>query len=408
MRVVDWLKSLWSKRSGLGPASHVGGLGWWGIGAADENDSGETIDEDSALKIAAFWLGVRIYAEAVGSLPCQMYAGAPGTVAGRAVDHPLERITQLAPNYEQTPAVFFETQQSRAIIYGNAYAEIERDGAGRPVALWPIHPAICTPWRDLSTWELSYRVVTAAGKYTIDPADMVHVPGLGWNGVQGYGVVQYALNSLGMTKAAERYGARLFKQGGTPAGVLTHPGELGPKGVETLRNDWERIHSGSGNAHRIAILEEGMKFDKTGVTPEEAQFLELRQFQIVEIARWLNLPPHMLRDLSRATFSNIEQQSAEFITYSLRPWLVKWEQELRRKLLSPAEQSRYFFRFDVAELLRGDRVSRYQANQIATLNGWKCADEVRAEEYLPPLADGAGQVYYRPANVVPVGTVPAV
>ena len=225
------------------------------------------------------------------------------------------------------------------------------------------------------------------------------MPGIGFDGLKGYGCVHKARESIALGVATERFGATFFGNGTTTGGVIEHPGELSQPARENIRASWNEIHKGLEHAHRIAILEEGMKYVKTSVSPEDSQFLQTRQFQIVEIARWFNLPPHLLRDLTHATFSNIEHQGAEFLTYSLRPWLVRWEMELRRKLLSDAEKKTRRFEFDVSVLLRGDTLARYQAYQIGRNMGVLSTDDIRRKERMTPLGKAAGgDLYLAPVN----------
>jgi hypothetical protein len=218
-------------------------------------------------------------------------------------------------------------------------------------------------------------------------------------------VIRLAAESIGLGKAAEIYGASLFGQGARPGGILEHPAQLSDQARENLRSSFEGLHKGPANANRMAILEEGMTWRQVAIPPEDAQFLQTREFQVIEIARWFNVPPHFLRDLSRATFSNIEHQGIEFVIYSLRPWLVRWEQEVNRKLLSPAERKGYFAEFLVDALLRGDIATRYESYATARNNGWLSADEIRSMENQNPLPDGTGARYYMPANMLEVRAV---
>jgi HK97 family phage portal protein len=223
--------------------------------------------------------------------------------------------------------------------------------------------------------------------------------GLSSDGRQGYGVVQRARESIGLTQATERYGAGYFGHGAKPGGVLEHPTHLSDKARDNLRASWNELHKGLEHSHRLAILEEGLKYHAISNTPEDSQFLETRQFQVVEVARWFNLPPHILRDLTRATFSNIEHQGLDVVTYSLRPWAVRWETELWRKLLSSEEKRNTFFEFDFSALLRGDMLARYQAYGLGRDKGFLSVNDIRQRERMTPIPkDEGGDIYIAPVN----------
>jgi HK97 family phage portal protein len=373
---------------------------WFG-GA--ETAAGITVDETTALNCSAIWAAVRVLSETIGALPLLLYRRLPEGGKVRAPEHPAYRLARDEPNPEMTAIVCKETLQAHVLLWGNLYAEIERDGAGRPVALWPLPPNRVTPDRD-EGGELIYVLTrNTGGQITFRSENVLHIPGLGFDGLTGYSVVTMARESFGLGLATERYGAGFFGSGSLPGGVLEHPGALTKEAKRNLRESWEEMHQGAKRAHRIAILEEGMKFHALGIPPEDAQFLETRKFQVTEVARWFNIPPHMLRDLERATFSNVEQQALDFLTYSLTPWLVRWEQEFKRKLLTAADRDTFFFEHLVDALLRGDTLTRYQAHKIALDSGFKNIDEVREIENLNPLPAGQGKVYRVPLNTAPVG-----
>lgn len=227
---------------------------------------------------------------------------------------------------------------------------------------------------------------------------MLHIPGLGYDGLVGYSPVAMAKNSLGMAMACEEYGASFFANGAAPGGVLEHPGTL--KDPNRLRESWNAVHQGSNRAHRLAVLEEGMVYKQISISPEQAQFLQTRKFQINEIARIFRVPPHMLADLDKSSFSNIEQQSLEFVKYSLDPWIVRWEQSLHRALFSETEKQRFFVRFNVDGLLRGDYRSRMAGYAVARQNGWMSANDIRELENLDRIsAELGGDLYLINGNM---------
>ena len=240
----------------------------------------------------------------------------------------------------------------------------------------------------------------------LNPSDVLHIPGLGFDGLVGYSPIAMAKNAIGMAIACEEYGAKFFANGAAPGGVLEHPGTI--KDPQRVRESWQSTFGGSGNSNKIAVLEEGMKYTPIGISPEQAQFLETRKFQINEIARIFRVPPHMVGDLEKSSFSNIEQQSLEFVKYTLEPWLVRWEQSIQRTLFSPEEKKRYFAKFNVEGLLRGDYVSRMSGYATARQNGWMSANDIRELENMDRIpAEEGGDLYLINGNMLPLGNAGA-
>ena len=232
------------------------------------------------------------------------------------------------------------------------------------------------------------------------PADVLHIPGLGFDGLVGYSPIAMAKNAIGMAIACEEYGAKFFANGAAPGGVLEHPGTL--KDPQRIRESWQSTYGGTSNAHRIAVLEEGMKYTPIGISPEQAQFLETRKFQINEIARIFRVPPHMVGDLEKSSFSNIEQ-SLEFVKYTLDPWVIRWEQSIMRTLLSQEEKVQYFVKFNLEGLLRGDYQSRMNGYAIGRQNGWMSANDIRELENLDRIpAEEGGDLYLINGNMLPL------
>ena len=240
----------------------------------------------------------------------------------------------------------------------------------------------------------------------LHPSDVLHIPGLGFDGLVGYSPIAMAKNAIGMAIACEEYGAKFFANGAAPGGVLEHPGTI--KDPQRVRESWQSTFGGSGNANKIAVLEEGMKYTPIGISPEQAQFLETRKFQINEIARIFRVPPHMVGDLEKSSFSNIEQQSLEFVKYTLEPWLMRWEQSIQRSLLLDGEKPVYFVKFNVDGLLRGDYASRMQGYATARQNGWMSANDIRELENLDRIpAEDGGDLYLINGNMLPLGNAGA-
>ncbi|MDD3194110.1 MAG: phage portal protein [Oscillospiraceae bacterium] len=361
--------------------------------------SGKSVNEFTAMQTTAVYSCVRILSEAIASLPLHVYRY-KGAGKERVFDHPLYHILHDEPNSEMTSFVFRETLMSHLLIWGNAYAQIIRDGAGRVVALYPLLPNKMTVYRD-KNGEIYYAYTRSSdenpnfkeyGTVMLRREDVLHIPGLGFDGLMGYSPIAMARNAVGMTIACEEYGASFFANGANPGGVLEHPGIL--KDPAKVRDSWNSVYQGSGNAHRIAVLEEGMKYQQIGIPPEEAQFLETRKFQINEIARLYRIPPHMVGDLEKSSFSNIEQQSLEFVKYTLDPWVIRWEQALARSLLLPEEKKQYFIKLNVDGLLRGDYQSRMTGYATARQNGWMSANDIREMEDLNPIAPEEGGDLY--------------
>ena len=225
------------------------------------------------------------------------------------------------------------------------------------------------------------------GEIILPMEQVLHIPGLGFDGLVGYSPIAMAKNAIGLAVACDEYGASFFANGASPSAVLEHPGVI--KNPERVREAWQRAY-GSGNAHKTAILEEGMKYTPISIPNNEAQFLETRKFQIEEIARLYRVPLHMIGDLDHATFSNIEHLSLEFVKYTLDPWLVRWEQGLQKALLSDSEKGRYFIKFNVEGLLRGDYASRMQGYSIGIQNGFLCPNDVRTLEDMNVIPDEEG------------------
>lgn len=361
--------------------------------------SGKSVNEFTAMQTTAVYSCVRILSEALASLPLHLYRYKEGGKE-RVYDHPLYHLLHDEPNSEMTSFVFRETLMSHLLIWGNAYAQVIRDGAGRVVGLYPLLPNKVEVGRDKSG-EIFYTYARTSdenpnfkdyGTVVLRKQDVLHIPGLGFDGLVGYSPIAMAKNAVGMTLACEEYGASFFANGANPGGVLEHPGVL--KDPKKVRDSWNEVYRGTNNAHKVAVLEEGMKYQQIGIPPEEAQFLETRKFQINEIARLYRIPPHMVGDLEKSSFSNIEQQSLEFVKYTLDPWVIRWEQALQRSLLLPKEKTEYFIKLNVDGLLRGDYQSRMSGYSIGRQNGWLSANDIREMEDMNSIPEDEGGNLY--------------
>ena len=360
--------------------------------------SGKTVNERTAMQTTAVYACVRVLAEAIASLPLHTYRYNKNGKE-KAIDHSLYQLLHDEPNPEMTSFVFRETLMGHLLIWGNAYAQIIRDGRGKVIALYPLMPDKMKADRKESG-ELYYLYNKDGTLYPLRSDEVLHIPGLGFDGLVGYSPIAMAKNAIGMAIATEEYGAAFFANGANPGGVLEHPGVV--KDPSKIRESWNSLYQGSKNAHRIAVLEEGMKFQSIGIPPEQAQFLETRKFQINEIARIFRVPPHMIGDLDKSSFSNIEQQSMEFVMYTLDPWVVRWEQAIQRSLFSKNEKNEYFVKFNVNGLLRGDYQSRMEGYAVGRQNGWLSADDIRELEDMNKLPEGIGNRYLVNGNMVDV------
>nr|DAS29729.1 MAG TPA: Portal [Caudoviricetes sp.] len=361
--------------------------------------SGKNVNEMTALQTTAVYACVRILAEAIASLPIHVYRH---TDEGKEqdVNHQLYYLLHDEPNPDMTSFVFRETLMSHLLIWGNAYAQIIRDGRGQVLALYPLLPDRMTVKRD-EKGELYYVYQRSEeenpnfkdkGNIILKKSEVLHVPGLGFDGLIGYSPIAMAKNAVGITLATEEYGASFFANGANPGGVLEHPGIL--KDPSKVRESWNQVYQGTNNSHKVAVLEEGMSYKTIGIPPNEAQFLETRKFQINEIARLYRIPPHMVGDLEKSSFSNIEQQSLEFVKYTLDPWVVRFEQAFQKALLLPDEKKTYFIKFNVDGLLRGDYQSRMNGYAIGRQNGWLSTNDIRRLEDMNPLSKEEGGDLY--------------
>ncbi len=361
---------------------------WRGSSSAfffGSSNSGKPVNERTAMQTSAVYACVRVLSETLASLPLHVYKYVDNGGKEMQTQHYLYPILHDNPNPEMTSFVFRETLMSHLLIWGNAYAQIIRDGRGRVLAMYPLLPnrmevdrapsgALVYTYR-LSIDDVQYKQETTL---TLGPDDVLHIPGLGFDGLVGYSPIAMAKNAIGMALATEEYGATFFANGANPGGVLEHPGVI--KDPQKVRDSWNSAYQGGGKAHKVAVLEEGMSYKTIGIPPEQAQFLETRKFQLNEIARIFRVPPHMIGDLDRSSFSNIEQQGLEFVKYTLDPWVIRWEQVLQKSLVLPSEKNSLFVKFNVDGLLRGDYAKRMSGYALARQNGWMSANDIREME----------------------------
>jgi HK97 family phage portal protein len=391
----------WFKNSTL--ANPSGWLTKWFYGSGPSH-SGVTVNENTALYSTAVFACVRILSETIASLPLPVYKRLREGGKERDPTHPLYNVLHDQANEEMTSFTWRETMMGHVLTWGNAYSEIEWGNDGHVKGLWPLRPDKTWPERNPKTNRLEYFTILPDGTTVKLPKERIlHIKGLGFDGLVGYSPIRMAREAIGLSLATEEFGARFFGNGAHPGGIVEYPGKMSDEAYRRYKEEVRDAHEGLSNSHRLMVLEEGLKYHQVGIPPEDAQFLETRKFQKSEIASIYRVPPHMIADLDRSTNNNIEHQSLEFVIHSMRPWLVRWEQEMKMKLLiTPREKRRFFMEFLVDALLRGDIKSRYEAYQISIQNGWNNRDEIREMENQNPMPDGQGKKYTVNAATVPL------
>lgn len=366
-------------------------------------NSGVSVTPDNSLQLTAVSACVRVLSETLAMLPLHIFKNiSGGNGREKAINHYLYPLLASKPNPEMSSFDFRDTLCGHMAQWGNAFSYIDYDKlTGNIKGLWPLMPDTTTVWREANTRKVWYAIqmhASMGGGYEWHPADEIwHLRIFSKDGLTGRSFIRTHKEALGISMATEAFGAKFFGNGSRPGIVLQYPGKFTDEvALENIRESWINQHEGIENAHRVAILEEGMELKEVGIHPDEAQFLETRRFQAEEIARIFRVPPHMIGILDKATFSNIEQQSIEFVTRTMMPWIVNWEQSIVNNLLTPTEARVYYPKFILDSLLRGDTLSRYQAYGLGRNGGWLSANDIRALEDMNPI-DG-GDKYLAPLN----------
>lgn len=400
MGLFDWFKRRpknWTLTSG------------WPSWFSSKSTSGAIVTPGSAMQLSAVYACVKILAEAVAELPLHTYEMMADGDKRKAIEHPLYFLLHDQPNPEMTSFTFRETIMSHLCLWGNAYAQIIRNGRGEVIALYPLLPQNMEVLRNPETAAIYYQYTRTPGEadpgktevVTFTSDDILHIPGLAFDGLKGYSPLYLARNAIGASISSDEYADRFFANAAMPSGVLEFPGTL--KNPKEISEKWGGSFSGAINAGKTPVLEEGMKYNPVSITPQDAQFLETRKFNINEIARIFRVPPHMLADLEKSSFSNIEQQSLEFVKYTVAPWVARIEQALKKSLLLPYEKPRFFFSFNLEGLLRGDYQSRMNGYAIARQNGWMSANDIRELENMNRIpAEEGGDLYLINGNMLPL------
>lgn len=363
--------------------------------------SGMKINDETAFQISAFWDCIKILSEDVATLPLFLYKKLEkGKI--KAENHSLYEILNSQPNEEMLSINLLEMLMVNILLWGNAYIHKIYNKAGEIIELWPLYSKYMEIKRDKNN-NLFYRYTEPGNEKDFNKDNLINITGLTMDGITGLSILKYARESLGLTMATEKFGSAFFGNGTKPSGVLELPDNGRCKDKDAVRAEWNKLYQGVENSNRIAILDYGMKYKPVGIPPEDAQFLQTRQYQIPEICRWFRMPPHKVADLSNATFSNIEHQGIEYVSNTLRPWLVRIEKTLSRGLLNQKEKKKFFIQFNVDALLRGDFTTRMEGYAKARQNGWLNADDIREFEDMNPMPDGAGgEKYLVNGNMVPI------
>ena len=362
--------------------------------------SGKSVNPQNSIQVSVVYACVRVIAETIASLPLAVYEESDNG-SRKASDHQLYRLLHDEPNPEMTSFVMRETMMTHLLLWGNSYSQIIRSGKNKIVSLYPLLPDRMDVDRD-DKGKLVYTYTTQEGQQVkLDPTDVLHIPGLGFDGIMGYSPIALEKNAIGLGIAAEEYGSRFFQNGARPSGILTHPNTV--KDPKRLREIWMETYGGSSNGGKVAILEENMRFTPISMSNDEAQFLETRRFQVEEICRIFRVPPHLVGNLERSTFNNIEHQSIDFAVHTIRPWLVRIEQAMNRALFSDTEKGHFYVQFNIDGLMRGDYKSRMEGYAIGRQNGWFSANDIRALENMNPIAhEEGGDDYLVNGNMIPI------
>lgn len=367
------------------------------------SSSGVNVSQSTALNFSAVFAAVRILSETIASLPLVTYRRTAKGKA-RATKNPAYELLHDAPNPETTALAFREALMGHVLTWGNGYAEIRRDGSGMPRELWLIPPDIVTPMRS-PEGRIVYEVRVGSDRVRLDRDDVLHVAGLGYDGIIGYSPIRKLRDAIGLGISAENAQSAFFANGSRPSGALKFPGKLNDDALRHIRESWRGSYQGSGNTGSVPILEQGLEWQSLGIPPEDAAYLETRRWQLREIAAAYRIPVHMLGDMSAgASYASIEQMSLEFTMYSLRPWLVRIEQELNRKIFRLAGDRDHFAEHLVDGLLRGDVATRYNAYKVGREGGWLSVNDIRRLENMDTVDQDGGDEYLRPLNMATIST----
>lgn len=401
--VVNHIEPSLEQKADSAITSTLGGLGWpqpmlYAALGGYASNTGVPVTPFTSLQSMAVYGCIRAISQDIAILTPFVRRRLARGGYRRDLDHPLNTLFRR-PNRWQTWFEFISYCVASLCLRGNGFVAVERDGGGNPIELVPIAPDRCTIMLT-DEGELWYRINSRRLGFglLVPPDDMIHIKNMSLDGYVGVSPIAIAQDAIGLSLATQQHGSILFRQGGQISGLVSHPGQLSKEAADRIANSWRETHAGVQNAHKVAILEEGMKFEKIAITNEEAQFLETRRFQVVDICRLYGVPPHRLGELDKATLNNIEQQNQQYVDSALKPTTRSIEQLFDHHLLFEDERTFREVRFDFDDMTRGDMQTRYASYQIGTLNGWLSRNEVRARENLDPIDDGTGDEYRVPLN----------
>lgn len=362
---------------------------WWGRMFGRATSSGIDVNETSALNFAAVYACIRVISESVAQIPLKVYERTPNGGKREAPHHPLYQLLHDWPNDEMTSFTWREAATAHLCGWGNCYSFINFARDGRPKSIELLSPDRVTAKRLESSDMLVYDVIDRKGRTNRYLKEQIlHVPGLGFDGITGYSPIRIAAETIGTGMAAQEHIGSFFKNGAVPMGILKHAGTMSEEAQKRLREGWYNVYGGRENAYKTAVFEEGMCYESISVNPVDAQLIETMKLSRSQIAGIFRVPAHMINDLDKATYSNIDQLSLDFVKFSLMPWLTRMEQVMNRRLFLPSERGKFFCQFVTDGLLRGDSKSRNEAHRTAIMGGWKSINEVRAEENLEPIENG--------------------
>jgi HK97 family phage portal protein len=363
------------------------------------SNSGIGVSEKTSIALTAVWSAIRLLSETIASLPLNVYRMDKDGSKFIDYDNPLNKLISIAPSPNYTSYNFIETMMTHLLLYGNAYAVIIRNGGARPIELKICDPESVEPIKSQDDGLVYYK--TKSGMYS--SKEILHIVGFSYDGIKGKSPIQACQQALSIGMASQQFGSNFFGRGANLAGVLEHPARLSDDAANRLRESFAQRFSGINNSHKTAVLEEGVKFKPIGLPLADLQYIETRRFSTEEVARLYRVPLHLLQDLSKSSFNNIEQQSLEFAKYSLMPYLRNWESELYRKLLADREQSTHFFKFNTKELLRSDANSRADYYRKMFEIGALSPNEIRNLEDMNKIQNGND--HYVPLNLSDIDNI---
>lgn len=375
---------------------------WGECETSSKSASGVRVNRETALCYSPFWRAVNLVSRDVAKLPLYIYRR-NGAGKERATDHPSYKLLRWKPNAEMTAFVFKQTITSHVLMYGNGYAYIMRNGAGDGEELMPLSPESTYPIRAngvlFYVTEFTFNGRRETRK--LPASDVLHIKGLGFDGLQGYSVITKMKEALGLGYGAHQYGTRYFKNNARPGVIIEHPKSLTLQAAQRLRESWNSMHQGIENAHKVAVLEEGAKVSLFGANARDAMLTDVMKFGLVDVANFFHLPVHKVGGEGRTAFASLEQENQSYLDDALDPWLVNWEEECRDKLLREREKDTdsHAVEFMRQALIRADMAARGSFYQTAVQTGWMSRDEVRARENDNPIPDGEGSKFFIPLNM---------